>query len=178
MKRLIASLSDPLRSSLSRIRSCAEAFAAKRRKEAEDRAAVSLAWADQSLDLLEEWLLDEEQKQILRLNPWDVFLLYASAYLYVLGTVWQTDPRKDARSEDKANSASCDRHIHELILDNWEHLGIPNAFIATVIADICRDAGQDPAAPDADAEDLHVVDGSVVNNVLLSAAIRLAARRC
>jgi hypothetical protein len=175
MKRLTASLSDPFKSGLSRIRSRAEGFATKRQNEAEDGAAVSLAWADQSLDLLEEWLLDEEQKQILRLNPWDVFLLYASAYLYVLGPASQTDPRKDGRPEDTANSVSYDRQIHGVILDNWERLGIPDASVATVIAGICRDAGQDPAAPDATSlEDLSVIDGSVVNNGLLSAAVRLA----
>ena len=36
---------------------------------------------DRILAPLERWLLDEEQKQMLRLNPRDIFFLYASAYL-------------------------------------------------------------------------------------------------
>ncbi len=175
MKPLIASLSDRFRSDLNRIRSCAQAFAARSPSAAVDRTLDPLAWADQSLELLEGWLLDEEQKQLLRLNPWDVFLLYASAYLCELDPAGPPGRQANTGPGETAGSSSGDRRTHGLIQDNWMDLGIPSEPLAAVIADICRDVGRDPVTPGAATlEDEHVIDGSAVNNMLISAAIRLA----
>jgi hypothetical protein len=85
MKSLFTSLPDPFQKDLNQIRTCVDAFSVCYRRLWGDNTFDPIAWADQAVGLLEKWLLDEEQQHVLRLNPWDVFLLHASVYLCDIG---------------------------------------------------------------------------------------------
>lgn len=181
MKKLINSLAEPIHEDLNRIRSYAEKFYAGHPIHLCDNTCDPLSWADQSLELLESWLLDEEQKQLLASNPRDVFLLYASAYLRDIGLVdtknaGNLDKCLEIKSQREPSSIICIYgRSRDLILKNWKDLGIGSAPIAAAIADICGNIGSDSGGEDAVSMDNeHVFDGMATNEVLLSCAIRLA----
>ena len=120
------------------------------------------------IDCFENWLLDDEQIQILSMQPRHLFILYASAYL---GDIGLTD---GAGLEEASLSESLYTRSGELIRANWQDLGIADATLADIITRVCLQAGNhdgaDPSAADSKAA---VIDGTAVNVPLLAACLRL-----
>ena len=55
--------------------------AIKRRIESSGRELLDSTTGDRVIEILESWLMDDEQKQYLEANTWDIFFLYAAAGL-------------------------------------------------------------------------------------------------
>jgi hypothetical protein len=186
MDPMIAVLSERHHAALNRIRSRIEAVDLRFLNH--DGRVALLPAADLSLEALETWLLDSEQKQLLRLNPWDVFFLYASCLLCDIGLAQMVplSPDTQTTSADASPGASAgaspgatlgtslyatSRHC---ILEDWMDLGIGDASVAAVIADICGD--MDPG--NMGRADFYTrddrFDGVAINRPLLSAAVGLA----
>jgi len=109
------------------------------------------------IDCFESWLLDDEQMQILRMQPRHLFVLYALTYLGGGG------PTDGADGSD------------ELIRENWQDLGIADETLAGIMARVCRQAGSDDGHnPSAAESKAAVIDGAAVNVPLLAACLRLA----
>ncbi len=177
MKTLISALPQQLHKDLKRIRACAEKYYARNHSGDDDNFHGPLTWADQSLETLASWLLDEEQKQLLALNPWDIFLLYASAYLCDTGLSDRTNGTFEINtySGDPSTAASIYQRSRELILDHWKELGIGDAAIAAAIADVCGGMGGDsPGVGEESVGGGHVIHGIATNATLLSCAVKLA----
>jgi len=175
MQTLMTSLSEPFRSHLAQIRSSIEGLEALVLSSGEDAVRRAIPEAEYALSMLEGWLLDDEQKQLLGLNPWDVFFLYAGAYL------WEFSAVGGARALLATDLNSVDRHIdpgtensdpRPFLLAQWKALGVPDRAVADAIADICRGAGWDQDITGSTPDEIeHVFDGMVVNRPLLSAGI-------
>jgi len=170
MKTLSAALPKQLRVDLAKIRRGVATFAGRRQGVADGEVFAPLEWADQAISALEAWLLDEEQKQLLGMNPWDVFLLHACAFLCDVG------PEEAADMPGGPSGITLDSaQRRQFILDHWQALGIQDASLAEIIADLCAQVGCDDASPAvAWLDDEHTIDGVAVNGTLISAAVRLA----
>ena len=117
-------------------------------------AAGNAEVADQGerlVDVLDTWLLDDEQRQALTRNPEDVFLLFAGAILCDAG-----------RIDHGLGDSSAD-----VIRRHWRTLGLTDAEQADALAKIC-----------SDVEDRHLESSSAagagVHHRFMVAAIRLA----
>jgi hypothetical protein len=120
------------------------------------------------INCFENWLLDDEQMQILRMQPWHLFILYASAYL---GDIGLTD---GAGLPAVAFDKSIYLRSGELIRENWQELRIADVTLADIIARVCLQAGNDHAGSLSAAESkVAVIDGKAVNVPLLVACLRL-----
>ncbi len=122
-----------------------------------------VAQGNRLIDCLENWLLDDEQMQILSMQPEHLLTLYAAAYLVDIGL---TDGRQQP--------APCYGEPHyirsaELIRDNWKALGITDAAFADNIAGVCLSAGYDNSTDLAAALTKH----TTVNVALLAACLQL-----
>jgi hypothetical protein len=134
---------------------------------------------DRMVQCYENWLLDDEQKQMLSLQPKDKFVLYASSYLCNIGL---TDSQglpplakdiKDIRARAYVNQSlstgSC-----RLIRDRWQALGVPGKAFAGIIAGVCLQAGAADGGQFTSAEpEAAVTDGAAVNVPLLAAYLQL-----
>ena len=178
----IAPLPDDLQKDLMQIRSGAESYYSEQLGGENNNSSGPLAWADQSIEILAAWLLDQEQKQVLALNPWDLFLLHASAYLCDIGIADHKSPHGTAdnkgdraSSEDPAGFLSAYERSRVLILTHWKALGINDGAIAAAIADVCGGMGQDTLGGEEDSlGGAHVFNGIPANTTLLTCALRLA----
>ena len=95
-------------------------------------AAVDfISQGDQILGYLEDWLLDDEQKQILVQSEWATFFLRAAAYLCDIGLI---DDDGAPNSKDAQNSLG--QRSNALIQHQWKNLGIDDAAKAEIIAKI------------------------------------------
>jgi Histidine kinase-, DNA gyrase B-, and HSP90-like ATPase len=86
---------------------------------------------------LENWLLDDEQKQVLGENAWASFFLAASAYLCDIGLM---DGNGEPSISDVPNTTFCNNlclRSYDWIRRNWQDLGIADASAAEIIAVIC-----------------------------------------
>lgn len=120
------------------------------------------------IDCFENWLLDDEQTQILSLQPRHLFILYAAAYLGDIGLTDGTGLAKASLSESLYTRSG------ELIRTSWQDLGIADATLADIIARVCLQAGNhDGADPSAAESKAAVIDGAAVNVPLLAACLRL-----
>jgi hypothetical protein len=91
----------------------------------------------QIIELLEAWLLDEEQMQHLMSNPWDIFFLIGSARLLSLAEV--IPARSDTNTTSKAIPKPA-IHLPDVIRANWSALGMENERQADIFGLICRGA--------------------------------------
>ncbi len=170
MQTLMTSLTERFRTDLHQIRSSIRRLNQAPRQTTDDAACRAISDAEDALEVLDGWLLDEEQKQLLRLNPWDVFLLYATAYVWAASTADAPEP---ILAGAQGNGYPGGRAY---VLKQWKKLGIADPAIADAIADICEDVRSDMASGRSVPEDReHQFDGMTVNRPLLAAAIRLAA---
>ena len=122
--------------------------------------------AGRLLARLAEWLLDEEQKTMLRQQPRQCFFLQACAYLMVIGA-----PDAGSPWDDDA----LPRSTHAQILEDWRSLGIKDADQAAVMARICLEMADvsacDPGLP-TNASPYST--GAPVNTGWIAAALRLS----
>ena len=134
---------------------------------------------DRMVRSYENWLLDDEQKQMLTVQPADKFILYASSYLCDIGlTDGQGRPPlakdfKDGRARSFFNQSLSTRSC-QLIRDNWQALGIPDREFVSIITRVCLQAGATDGGNFTSAESEAVVtDGAAVNVPLLAAYLQL-----
>jgi hypothetical protein len=134
---------------------------------------------DRMLRCYENWLLDDEQKQMLSVQPRDKFILYASTYLCDIGlTDGQGIPpfTKDFKG-DRARAIfnqSLSTRSCRLIRDSWQDLGVPSGALVDIITRVCLQAG----AADSDnftstESEATVIDDAAVNVPLLAAYLQL-----
>ncbi len=122
-----------------------------------------VAQGNRLIDCLENWLLDDEQMQILSMQPEHLLTLYAAAYLVDIGlTDGRQKPAPRYGEPHYIRSA-------ELIRDNWKALGITDAAFADNIAGVCLSAGYDNSTDLAAALTKH----TTVNVALLAACLQL-----
>ena len=132
---------------------------------------------DRMVRFYENWLLDDEQKQMLSVHPEDKFILYASSYLCDIG---QTDGQrlpplandfKDDRSRVFYNRSLSTRSC-ELIRDNWQDLGVPERAFVSIITRVCLQAADGGNFTPAESE-ATVTNDAAVNVTLLAACLQL-----
>jgi len=116
------------------------------------------------IDCFENWLLDDEQTQILSMQTRHLFVLYAAAYL---GDIGLTDGNGTVSADD---SELIYTRSAELIRTDWHNLGIAGANLADIIARVCLQAGSDGGSNPAGV----ATDGAVPNVPLLAACLQLA----
>jgi len=151
---------------------------------------VRLPWdAKSPVDLVDQgdrmvrcynnWLLDDEQKQMLSAQPGDKFILYASSYLCDIGLAdGQGLPPlmkdfKDERAHTFFNQSLSTRSC-QLIRDRWQDLGIPGRAFVSIITRVCLQAGATDGGHFTSAEPEAVVtDEAAVNVPLLAAYLQL-----
>jgi hypothetical protein len=125
-----------------------------------------VAQADRIMQRLTDWLLDDEQTQVMDDYPWQTYFLHAAACLCDIGLM-------DGRGVPAGSSIA--RRSHEWILDNWQAIEIKNADRAGIMALICRQmqevSDHDPAP--VDPGPTHFA-GTLINTNLIAACIHLA----
>jgi hypothetical protein len=123
---------------------------------------------------LENWLLDDEQQQILTLNPWNIFFLFSAAHLFEIGITKSTGNRQTQVSGPATDNI--ETSSHHLIKIHWKELCIADEDQARIIALICSNIMKDTTDFDlSDNSEKVVYESSSINIALLSSAIRLAA---
>ena len=125
-------------------------------------------WVDQGdrmVGCYENWLLDDEQKQMLIVQPGDMFILWASSYLCDIGLTdgERLPPRakdfKDHRAWAFFNQSLSTRSCR-LIRDSWQDLGVPDRTFVGIIARVCLQAGAADSGNFTTAEsEAAVIDG-------------------
>ncbi|MGD9251749.1 MAG: hypothetical protein PVG19_11020, partial [Desulfobacterales bacterium] len=133
--------------------------------------------SEQHLKLLETWLLDAEQQQMLALNPLNRFFLHVCAYLLEMD--WRDQDKKDellhSSNEEYSKSGVSNPSLTAIVQKHWAQLGLADITEAREIAAICRESagGLQNTADDAHTEALPTVKASV-NRTLLAAGLHLA----
>ncbi len=114
---------------------------------------TSDARGDRLVDCLDRWLLDDEQREVLGLNPWNIYFLYLAAHRFDM------EPTPGERTSKQ-----------------WAVPGLEDEAQTRIINRICLLAADNGAGPDgiSGAEKLEY-EGAPVNIALLAVAIRLAA---
>ena len=134
---------------------------------------------DRMVQSFENWLLDDEQRQMLSVKPQDKLILYASTYLCEIGlTDRQEFPSRTRDFKDDNVGVFFNQHLltksQQLIRDNWQDLGIPNEALAGIIALVCLQAATADSNDFKSAEaEVTVIDHAPVNVTLLSACLQL-----
>jgi molecular chaperone HtpG len=134
---------------------------------------------DRMLQCYENWLLDDEQKQMLSVRPEDKFILYASSYLCDIGlTDGQGLPSLATDFKDDQASAFFNQSVStrscQLIRDRWQDLGVPGRAFVSIITRVCLQAGAADDGHFTSAEpEATVTDSAAVNVTLLAAYLQL-----
>jgi hypothetical protein len=116
---------------------------------------------DAQLVCLEDWLFDDEQQQVLGLNPENIFLLHAGSVLLDLFV-------------DRTHRAGADDDPGSALVARWDAFGFRSRREATAAADLCRTAADwPPAAEDAGYAD-PVAEAGNLNPGLVAAGLQLA----
>ncbi len=123
---------------------------------------------------LGNWLLDDEQQQILGLNPWNIFFLALAARLLEAGISQNPDvlnlPGSNQENE-KLNT-----FFEEQITHNWRKLGLDDSEQARIIMLILSEIENTAAGIDPSDNTEHIqYKNTPVNIALLSGAVGLAA---
>jgi len=134
---------------------------------------------DRMVRCYENWLLDDEQQQMLSVQPRDKFILYASSYLCDIGLtdVQGIPPLPKNFKDDRARAffnQSLSIRSCQLIRDSWQDLGVPDRVFVDIIARVCLQA----VAADNDnftsaKSETAVIDDAPVNVPLLAACLQL-----
>ncbi|MCP3952712.1 MAG: hypothetical protein GY697_10930 [Desulfobacterales bacterium] len=102
---------------------------------------------------LDNWLLDDEQREVLGLNPWNIYFLHAAAYLLEI------------------SSSPGDR-----IMKQWSALGLEDKTQAHVVSRVCDLAvNGDEASTGLTGTEKLDYKGAPINIALLAVALKLAA---
>ena len=142
----------------------------QRRFESSGKSFMDTGNGDQVIDTLESWLMDDEQKETLQSNPWDIFFLMAAASLLSFNGTENHDSREKAPSKNTTATTS----ITESTSTIRPSLDIGNGNQAEILELI----GKGYLASDSLADEIPprvLYDGQhEVNIQLLSACLRLA----
>ena len=135
---------------------------------------------DRMLRCYEQWLLDDEQLQMMSMLPKNQFILHAASYLCDIGL---TDcqglpPIANDHEADRVHAfynQSFATRSSQMIRDRWQDLGILDEAIAGIISRAILLA----EAPDSDhfesaLSETAVIDDAAVNVPLLAACLQLA----
>lgn len=106
-----------------------------------------ISQGDLFLGQLDDWLLDDEQKQVLNQSEWAAFFLAAAAYLCDIGlcdtelTDGDVNPNAQhttdqTKSNDRATPKNLGQQSHDFIRRQWKDLGVADAAKAEIIAEI------------------------------------------
>ncbi|MGD9073365.1 MAG: hypothetical protein PVI69_16520, partial [Desulfobacterales bacterium] len=130
---------------------------------------------DRMVRFYENWLLDDEQKQMLSVQPRDKFILYASSYLCDIGLSdgQGLPPLAKDFKDDRAHAffnQSLSKRSCQLINDNWQALGVPERAFVSIIARVCRQAAATDGGNFTSAEPEAAVTDDAAGNVPLLAA--------
>ena len=87
-----------------------------------------VAQADRILQRLSDWLLDDEQKQVVSDHPWQAYFLHTAACLCDIGLM-------DGNGVSDDNTMAL--RSHDWIQRNWQALGIKDSYRAEIMALIC-----------------------------------------
>jgi hypothetical protein len=160
MDAIAGKLESDLKANLTAIRSAVEDLLQSQKHNPLDLVERG----NRMIDCFEIWLLDDEQTQILNMQPRHLFILYAAAYLGDIGLVDGNGAPRVGGSESLYTRSA------ELIRTEWHKLGIADAHLADAIARVCLQAGSDDGSnPSAVA-----IDGLALNVPLLAACLQLA----
>ncbi len=123
------------------------------------------------------WLLDDEQKQALDMNPADKFILAAASYLCDIGLadgqeLW---PHAKDLIDDSARALfnqSLSERSCRMIRERWKDLGVPEKALVGLITRVCLEAAADGTFMSAESE-ASTAGGAVANVPLLAACLQL-----
>ncbi len=119
------------------------------------------------LDYLQDWLLDDEQKQILDQSELTAFFLNAAAYLCDIG-LRDGGGNRDAQNVPKRLG----QRSHDFILNQWKYLGVADMARAKIIAKIVGCMGP-PADRESTPQNISFAD-SPIDVALLAGFLRLS----
>lgn len=140
MHRLLDKLTPQTRASLDRLISKLSVTSAGERGQ-------------QIFDCLDSWLLDDEQREVLGLHPWNVYFLYAGAHLF--------DPAAESS---------------ETLLKRWMSLELEDEALAGILARVCYlAAGGSEKGHTINGAEKQDYAGAPINIALVATAIQLAA---
>ena len=134
---------------------------------------------DRLLQCYENWLLDDEQKQMLDKQPEARFILYASSFLCDIGLIDGQRPLLRAENfQDDQVRARFNRSLLgrscQLIRDSWQDLGLPDKAVTNKITRVCRQAGAaDSDKIISDDSEAAIPNDAAVNVSLLAACLQL-----
>jgi len=129
-------------------------------------------------ECLDRWLLDNEQQQALKLNPWNTFFLFAAAHLFEIGITGIIGSMKDGEPTPRnPNPDHIETSSALLIRTHWKDLGITDGDQAEIIALICSNImNYTMNSEQVNRPDKNVYKGIPINISLLSSAIFLATQ--
>ena len=165
MNTQIDKLSPELGADLAAIRSAVGKLTGARRPWDAESPVDLVDQGDRMVDCYENWLLDDEQKQMVSVQPGDMFILWTSSYLCDIGL---TDgeglpPRAKDFKDDRAwafFNQSLSTRSCRLIHDSWQDLGVPDRTFFGIIARVCLQAGAaDSGNFTATESEAAVIDG-------------------
>jgi hypothetical protein len=138
----MSKLPAALRSTLERIRLATEQKKSYGKSDHEVDSTGAPHRGDRILSMLNEWLLDDEQKHALRRETEDLFYLYAAAYLCGSGLVEEVYGELSSAPFDDGRSylRSTGNTIQASIRKQWAALGIASQHQAEILAGVCRAA--------------------------------------
>ena len=142
MKTLLDKIPEDIRKKLDTIRSAIDQQTASGQTRREEMPTGTTCPSDRVLWMLNHWLLDDEQKQILILDSGSLFYLYAASYLCDSG-LWNknegetpSNPHEDRQPYRRPTGDP----IAAYVLSQWPELGIANAEQAQTLAAVCSKA--------------------------------------
>ena len=140
-----------------------------RRPESLPRSSPSAATDESAFEILDTWLLDEEQKQELSNNPRDIFFLYATHYLLqiVEGCHFNAGAGEAQIADKASSSANLASRLLSLGIFDKRQAEIVGQIYAGYLSADSMDAVIPPAVDDG--------ANGVVHVQLLAACLRLAA---
>jgi hypothetical protein len=101
----------------------------------------SIDHPQRAIEILNNWLLDKEQKSKLIDNEWENFFLHAAVYLHDIGMIEHPslpDPGfRDPEQKTEYIRKTHHERSHDLIMAIWRQLDIEDEFQAEIIARIC-----------------------------------------
>jgi hypothetical protein len=167
------SFSDQLNSSqkksLSTLKNAICTFYGRMRPGGQDR--ISSETPTPLINLLETWLLDDEQKQSLTASTGDIFFLYATAYLLTLDGLPNDDsPRQNSSAANPEGLI----HLVDLLKTGGSALGVDDARQAEIMGMILEGYLAADRMGEAVPPQIACGSGEQVHIQFLAAGLRLA----
>ena len=179
MNKMTEKHGDNIDATLTAIRSAVGKTAGARLSWAEENRIDLVEQGDRMVRCYENWLLDDEQKQMLDAHPVDKLILYSASYLCNIGLTDRQDIQPlamDVKNDPtcKLFNKSLSKRSCRMIRDRWQDLGIPNKTLTETIAGVCQQAGTaDSDGLARDESEAAVLDEATVNVPLLAVYLQV-----